>query len=414
MIRRSWLPTSLLCAACAVGSPLVDDSLLIDGVGGLQCNAPPACEPLRWTAASLAEAQPLELESCADDARCTPEGASSDDPATESAAACRSELVRSLPLVAMCSRATLHAPADLESLDYEGASWSRFELSVEAQAPLTIGLRRPELRAVRVRLKGPVTLQLEDARMEDVRIDAERSAHGAPQLALVRSDAQQLRLGQPQQPFDGSVTMRGCTLEQLELYVSELTAESVHFDRGVLQADSLRASDAGFVELDVSSQRSVLAAFETEHCRFRLCNYASLIDGMLNRSNLVSCDGTSVRLYGSIITSGALDGTFETDDSDFENTILGAGARTQILAFQSRFSSDALCDGLELLALDATSTVKCSGCQSSFQDGGRSCELPGAGPDAASPVAANYCPALVAKRHLPQCDPDLPPRMRKH
>lgn len=413
MSSRTWLAVlPLMAAACAIGSPLVDDETSGNGLGTLECNHPPACAPLTWPALSLPAAKPLELESCADEAQCTPSAASSDEPSSSSSMSCGGELLQALPLVATCSRASLRAPAGVSELDYDGSSWSRLELSVEAEAPLQITLRHPELRSVDLRLVGPVRLQLEDAKLEDVRIAGAASAQGTPQLTFVRVEAHELRIGQAEREFDGAVSMRGCDLSPVELYTRELTTESVKLRLGGLRAGSLSAADTSFTDLDVQADRSVLSAFETEHCQLRLCNYASLISGKLNSSHVTSCDGTTVRLYSTIVTSGALDGAFETDDSDFENSILGAVESTQIQAFQSRFVSDALCDSLGLLALDPASLIRCSGCDPGFEHGSAACELP-APPDAPSPVHGNYCASLRLREHLPQCDADLPLRMRK-
>jgi hypothetical protein len=409
-IWRAALP--LVAAACGIGSPLVDDESSLDGVGAIHCNYPPACGPLSWPTPGLPAAQPLELESCADEARCAPAAASSDEQSSSPGVSCGDELLQALPLVATCSRATVRVPAGVSELDYDGSSWSRLVLRVEAEAPLQITLRHPELRAVDLQLKGPVHLQLEDAQLEDVRIAGESAARGGPQLTFVRLAAQQLRIGAAERSFDGALSMRGCELSELALYVREITTESVKLGVGIVHAQSLSASDTSFANIDVQAEHSLLTAFETERCQLRLCNYASLISGRLNASHITGCEGSVVRMYSSIVTSGALDGEFESDDSDFENSILGATASTQIQAFQSRFSSDALCDSLGLLALDPASSIKCSGCDPGFEHGTAACELP-APPDAASPVHANYCASLRLREHLPHCDPDLPLRMRK-
>jgi hypothetical protein len=412
MIRRPWLPSTLLLwTACAVASPLVDDQRIPTGVGAVDCNVPPACQPMAWESHRLPAPEPLDLERCADEAQCAPSGTSTGSGA-QAATACGGDHAQGLPQVASCSRELLAVSPEASELAYDHASWSRFEVVIEAHAPVTITLRSPELRAVSIALEGPVTLRLEDARAEDLRVQGAANARGAPELVVSGLEGKLVRFGDEDLTFDGAVQMRAAELEQLELYVHELTAESIRLKHGVVQAGTFYATDATFDEIELGSEHAVLAEFETHHCRLQLCTYATLIAGKLDRSIISACSGSVPRLYSSSITSGELEGQYESDDSDFENTLMGVTEDSEVLSFQSRFSSDALCSGLRLLALDAASLIKCSECDPSFARGERACELPSP-PDVPSPVQANYCSVLPARRHLVRCDPDLPERSRK-
>ena len=405
------LALTLLCAACTVGSPLVDEQDLNGGLAALECNLPPRCQPRPWEAPSVRASDPLDLQGCASEARCAPLAASSDEP-TLGGAQCGSETVESLPLVAACSRERLRAPVGVSELSYQQSSWSRFDLAIETHTPLQITLRAPELRAVAIRLQGPVTLELEDAHVEDVRISGAANAAGEPRVSIVRMEARVFRVGDLEHSFAGAIVLRASKLREVELYARELHTESTRLEQGSVRVASLSAADTTLLQLDVQSEHTQLAEFDTQDTRLQLCEHATIIGGRIDRSIISACEGSTVRVYATIVGSSALDGAYEADDSNFENSIFGASFSTRVQSFQSRFSSDALCDGLQLLALDAASNIKCSDCDKAFETGDRACFIPPLAMPP-GPVRANYCAILPEKGLLPLCDPQLPARMRQ-
>ena len=409
----AWLLCLPLWAACVVGAPIVDDDQAGFGADTLECNPPPSCEPRRLPRLELPPQTPLDLQRCAGQALCAPARASSDDAApVDSATQCAGEPVDALPLAAECARQVLRAPQGVSELSYEGLRWTNVDLTVEATAPLRISLKGPELRAVAMHLRGPVELHVQDAQVTDLRVFGARSAAGEPSVSLVSVEASQVRVGDLERPFQGTLQVRASKLHVIELHVNELDLESSRLDVGIVDARGLSAADVALVQLEVRTEHGVFTEFETRETRLQLCEYASLIGGRLDTSVLEACPGTLVRVYASSVASSTLDGAFLADDSNFENDLFGATQSSRLISYQSRVTSTSLCGQLDLLALDGSSKVKCTGCDRSFEASPRACEWPRA-PNTDSPLQANFCAALSRGRSLPMCSPEVPARTRQ-
>lgn len=400
-----------LCGACAVGAPLVDDQSVETGIGPIECNPPPGCDPPTWEEPDVTAAEPLDFEGCPQSQPCV--SATNPDGESSRSASCGTESTQALPLLAECSVQLLQAVPDLDELSYEGVEWRTFELSIESQAPLRVELRSPQLHDVTLHVTGPVALHLIDAELDNVQIDALASGDAEPSLELLRVHARLLRLGRPDSAFEGSVVVRASELREIDLQSSAFASESSTLEQGFLRVQRMSAIDTTLSALDIqAAERSVLAEFSSIASRLRLCGYVSLVSGHFNGSTLEGCDSTLVRLYSSTFNSGTLDGRFESDQSSIENTMIGAATDTEILSFDTRLHQDSLCSGAVTLALNDTSRIKCSDCDPAFEQADPTCALPHP-PGAESPVESNYCPVLPQHRDLPACDPSLPERSRR-
>lgn len=415
MSRANLLTACLtlpLWAACAIGSPLVDDQSDGFGIGSLECRMPPRCEPRKFDDPKLPPSDPLDLERCAGQALCSPVRVSSDDPApSDRDSSCASQPVDSLPLVATCTRQVLRVPQGVSELRYDNAHWSNFKLTIESTAPVRVALGAPELQAVDVHLKGPVTFHVERAKPMDLRVHGESSADGEPHVSLLDVEGKQLRVGDLSHMFQGLVTMRECELTEVELQATEIDLKSSRLSQGLIHSRAVSGADMTLKSLDLQSDHTLLSDFETQTCRFQLCEYATLIGGHVDNTLIDVCDDTALHLYGSIVTSSALDGLILSDDSNLENTALGVSHGSQFISYQSRITSTALCGSLQRLTLDATSQIKCSSCEPSFDAQTQACQFP-VPANAPSPVLANFCMELKKGRALPECGSETPPRTR--
>jgi hypothetical protein len=401
----------LLCCACReIGAPLVDIKPERARVGGLICGRPPKCDRvLRELEVPSRAALPNQLSECGISPACQVPGQASDSAAMQQAEICLATRATRLPLSAHCTTLELQPGEEIVEITVQEAAWSELNLSVTSASALRISLPGAHLQTVFVNLNGPVTLRVSDAQsLDDLRVTASATSSGSPRLELENVQGEIATFGDADHPFEGAIAIRDTALMDVVLDAEQVSLESVVLENALVHAGVLTVTDVDMTDFELQATVALMSAFSAHHSRMHFCGQASLIDGKVLESEITTCPDTSVRLYNTLVASGAVDGSFDSDAAVFENVRMGASAPTRVLGFASSFSSVMFCGQFELLALTPNAIVKCSGCDEMFGSAERVCAMS----EQPRSKEENFCPELQPDRVLPSCGEDVPGHVR--
>lgn len=409
--RIACLVLSLVGVACQVGAPLVDRRGENEGVGPIGCLGPPRCEELPELELELETkaASPVQVAACGGSDPCG-------TPSVDAAIGC--EGTPELPSQLSCTGISLTPPTSDEArraIMLEGATWSNVNVTLvnPLATPLHITLHGAQLQSVFVRLVGAVELEIsEPLALDDLRV-AGRSFRvanetRAPELHLDKSDATHLSIGEHGQPFPGRVSLHNTKVNDAVILADNLVWESVFVQRAEIQARDLSFIDLDLETTKLTTESGILTAFRVRETWISSCGEMRAIDGSLTLTVFESCPGERAVFYDVFFTSGQLEGAFELDASSVTGARVGLHSATDLLSYQTSFGSVVFCDQLAQLALGHFSTVRCSGCDETFNAGEHVCSLP----VGEEPYRENFCESFTTDTVPPACPPGLPGRSR--
>jgi hypothetical protein len=397
-MRKLALVIALVCAACKVGNPLVDEFMPDDGNYVIQCAHPPNCIP--WPLAKEAPshpAEPVSLKTCMkvcgwgdiQQGGCPQEAPES-----------------SLLDSAVCKDMELKLTSEDSELNWSGMDWEDVNLVLRADRPLRVSWSGGRLQHVYIELHGPIELLMEQLELfEDVRFQAEASPAGKPFIEVADIGGKTLSLGTEDKPLAGSIKLRAVQLEDLDIRADSLIVENTLLKDASLRADNLTLTDVSLHGGLIDAQNARMSVFVVDDAQLNFCGDARLVAGSVVRSNVKACSEAVLRVYNSTLGSCSVDGSYELDDTSVENVALGVNDATRVVAYDSSVSSTATCSNVGLLALGSGSTLKCSDCSKQFSDDTQpACvigEIEGA-------LLKNYCKLWAQLEELPACQEELP------
>jgi hypothetical protein len=315
----------------------------------------------------------------------------------------------SLPEQADCTAVELIGSDAITHYSVRAATWSNVNLSIRSERPLEVLLDAPQqLQHVFVQLSGPVLLRVADAAsVVDLRVLGIASERGNPRLELEQVQAQLVNVGDAARSFPGELSLHASKLTVVALRADSVRLESVVLERGGLQTRALTAADVDLNELAIEAETAVVSAFGMRDSRLHICESGSFLDGRTSETAINTCSSATLRLYDVGFSGGALDGSIESDSSNFENVRIGVEAPTQLIAYASVLSSSSFCEHSERLALGFRTLVKCCACDERLDSASLGCAI-----DEPLPLDANACPAWPKGTRLPECSDDVPDRSR--
>jgi hypothetical protein len=390
--------SALVLTACNVGSPIVDK--FGSGDFMISCNVPPPCEPLAPIVVPRHQAVPFDMDAC--QARCG---------ADEEQNPCGPASTDSLPLSAACQRiappALLSDEDDTSELTLSEVEWRDLNIVLKADKPVAVTVSGGALQRVSFTLTGPIALRIEHASsVQELRIAGTGSEQGAPSFELVAGSCETLSVGTALKAFPGEVILRGLNLQDVDVRADAVTLESSLLSNAVVRAGSFTLNDASINHTRVEADRSVISAFDAGDSELSFCGDARMFEGTAVRSAITVCEGTTLRMYGSNLFSGSLDGPTELVAAALENTRVAVSQATSIISYESRISAANMCSNTELIALGRRSGIRCSACSDELLERDSVCALD----ESKDMLMQNYCRPWNDADPLPECGEDLPRR----
>lgn len=398
--------------ACNIGAPLIDTQLLPDGGPiELKCNPPPLCVPLTVSELALGSATPIAHSACADcDTHAcdldTDAGAVDSDLASPAADGCKAP---ALPPSAAGADLWISGPAAEGQSTLDSPEWSQSNLTLIARVPWRISLRAPALSGVYLRLQGPVQLHIDHAaQIDDVRITGVSTPAGAPSVELVQSSAHALIVGDSEHQFAGPARLQ-------DVVVSDtlMTGTTVELDSAVLMkvriaTHAVTGTDVSLTDAMIEADSVLLSALTASGSTIHSCTGATYVASTIQRSTLSGCGASVViHLYSDKILSSAVDGSIDSDGSNWENTRLGIATTTDATFFHSTISAAIFCSAATHVALGSASEIKCSSCERQLE-ADDFCVVPSE--NQAPRIYSNYCIPLLSP--VAQCEDPVPERVR--
>jgi hypothetical protein len=350
------------------------------------------------------DSRPASALDCSDTTDCQ-----IDEDAGAGPSACSTNVTAVLPLQDRCETIALQAAAATSPLALDAVQWSNLNLSFASQTELTLTLNAPSLDGVFVQLSGPVVLRITAAHsLHDLRIAGSASADGRPRLELEDVEAEVVSIGDEAHGFEGTVSAHATKFVDLTVKADDLTLESVWLENGSIACETLNLTDGTLKNLTLDANTAVVSASSVGQAHLHFCDSVSLIECQLEQSTVTTCAGTTARMYTTSLIEGAIDGSFEADGAHFAGVRIGAEAATDLIGFNSTFSSVDLCSQVSSFAIGMRSTIDCSECDPSFQTMNPACALP----DPPASTSPNFCVAWPDTTPWQACPDGLPERTR--
>jgi hypothetical protein len=314
-----------------------------------------------------------------------------------------------LPLPAcVCGRVDLTVRPDLPSptqLLGDFASLRDCGLRISSNQPVTLELNDARLENVRLELIGPIALHVDRAEIQRTRIDSKANQAGTPSLRLENSQVVQLSLVEDED-VQSQLLVSHSTLAGSFVRGHAVRLESVALVLTTLIAHELDANDLSVSESLLELDRGLLAAAMLSGVRVAACGRVRIVGSELLRVEVAACREL-LQLYNVSARMCWFDGPIEADDTDVTNSSLGLAGATSLLSYNSRFSDVTLCDQVSEMRTSQGSVtcVSCSG--PLFDNAAGICSE-----DATFTTnpEENPCPAFA---HVEPCA-SFPPRTRPH
>jgi hypothetical protein len=246
-----------------------------------------------------------------------------------------------------------------------------------------------------------VTLRIAPATLVDVRVTTAAAPAARSRIELEQVQATNLRLGDGEIAFNGSIGITRTVLTDTQIVAEELLLESVDVVGGLVQADVLTGIDSKLDATVLDAGQAVLSACRLQDMQVRRCGALTLIASDIERSLLGPCQEQPLRVYSSTVLLSLADGRIESDRSRWEASRFGSRGATDLLMWDRLIMSSSFCAGTRTARFGASADVQCSKCDAGLQTADAVCIEPGF----ESELGATACPAFEAP---PVCaDPDV-------
>jgi hypothetical protein len=409
-VRLTLMAAWALVACSQVGAPLVDEWPGGEPAQEVLCTPPPCAALPELTLDERPDA-PIDLAGCAGQPSAPLGSDGRPGPAGPDAADARD--LSELAAQASCETLSAAQSSDdaHDDVTLMAANWSRVNLSLASDSERQLLLREATLAQVFIRLEGPVLLRIERSRdISGLRVLGVATAAGSPRVELEQVHGSGVVIGAADQRFAGSVALRDTTLAGSQLEVDELSLESVVLTQSAIDASSMLAIDTSLMDGTLVSESARLATFSGQHTRLRFCGESALFGSELHDSTIAGCDDSAlIRLYGSKLISGSLDGQIESDQAYFEHVRIGASAKTSLVMFGGQAHSSAFCATIDKAEFGFAAAVSCSTCDDAFTQPDVACDLPASAPPQ---FMENSCELLKDKPPPVDCRAPYPERIR--
>jgi hypothetical protein len=435
-MRAPWtcaalaLSLMLVCACDQVGAPLVDMHGGSINIPIASCSKPPECTPLEPMEQPLQRVERMDLARCGTfepaqcaDATSEPVPAPADAPADfdggvpddlggsgdvtsvpTSQRPCAGD-VSELPRQLNCQHVISRNASARDDELISDASWADFNLTLQSDVPRTVVLGHAELKNAFIELQGPVTLRIESSdEVASLRIAGSASAAGAPRIELVAVSGSELVIGDDRAAFAGAIDIRNSRLSGVQLYAEQLATESSLLEDGRLDTPLLIATDMELTELVIGLERGVLSSARVDRVQFTRCDELTFVASHVFASDIPACTGLPVRLFGTSVSEGALDGIFEGDDCHLDGVRVGTRSASELRLWTSTINATSFCPQLQRLTMAGASKMQCAFCASPTFAADSACELP----KAKLGFSLNLCEGFEPGAELDLCeDPPL-------
>lgn len=234
-------------------------------------------------------------------------------------------------------------------------------IDVQTSLPRTLRWHASTLSIVELHLRGPVTLQLDEAsQLVGARVLGEANEQGSPTLRMQDATASGIWL-------EGDLNFE---VERAEIVESNLAAQRIHTASSTLAhviavASSIELDDTTIYESQLRGSGRLSAATMVSSS-LADCETMLVAGTTIKASLLGPC--SLLRLYGTTIENSYIDGVVEMDESDLGLTLIGQRSATDLLTFRSSFNQSALCAFTNQLRLSGAS-FSCASCEGPISAG---------------------------------------------
>jgi hypothetical protein len=250
------------------------------------------------------------------------------------------------------------------SFTLEGLVLEHTTLRLRAGAPCAVSMPALSTNDARIELEGPVVLILEQrAELQDTSFVGTRTAAGAPLLELDLIEGARVAIGDEALPFAGAVHALHTRLVDSSLHSEEIALDSVLFGNVKLHSGDLHADDAVFDSAILELDNADFSAASLANVEVRTCGAMRIAGSGVQSSVLRRCGDELVRIYNSTVAKTDIEGSIESDSSDFESVRFGMQEPTDVAHFGGTMHKTAFCGatrGYRAGELAGTSCVRCN------------------------------------------------------
>jgi hypothetical protein len=370
--RVSWLAGACLAlGACdGVGRALVE-------AGNEGASDPLTCEPIECRDILFAELAFPEPQT-PNLTLCTPRSPALCNPASETEpgldrnppGACRRTLsldddafdpdaIRSLS----CTQARLVRTQSGSGavLRIEDASWTQLDLDIETSDPVTLELVSPQLAHLQMRVRGPVTLRVLDAKA--VHDWAVATDSPAATVDLEDTEVKTIRFGDPQAQFVGRLSIARSTIAQASINARDLMLETVGLSDSRITAEHTQWFDVTSRRTKLSAGTAVISASRLTEIEVERCVFLSLHRSNLAAYAIPACSGGPTRVFETTLSRGSLQGAIDADGSRITETVFGMHDATDLLLWGTSLTRVNFCAGTDHVVVAGEGSFLCAACR---------------------------------------------------
>ncbi|MDB4973881.1 MAG: hypothetical protein JWN48_2222 [Myxococcaceae bacterium] len=254
-----------------------------------------------------------------------------------------------------CARATLTVPADLSRVTLPDLQIAQSELYVVATSPVTLELASASMEHVRIELRGPITLRLdEDSAVLDTQI-VDRG-HAAS-FELSESRAEQLSLLE----LAGRASIVRSALSATQLFAGTVELETTTLSDLTSVSDELFAVEVSGADLKLELGRGTISGSMLERVSLQKCGSLLMAGSSVARSTFVAC-GEKLRADRGVISGSVLTGAIESHLMIWDNDTFGIRVPSSLESWTDTLSNNRFCAGTSSLSLGDLSGAICNIC----------------------------------------------------
>jgi hypothetical protein len=243
----------------------------------------------------------------------------------------------------------------------DGARWAQLDLTVETLDPMTLELSAASLTQLQLRVSGPVRLRVIDpAVVNDLSLATDSPAAS---LDLLNAEVRSIRLGDDQAEFAGTLSIARSKITDAHVVARDLVLESVELTRARVTAENLHWVDVTARQAQLSANTAVISASRLSTFEVVRCGLLSLHRTALASYAIPACSDGPTRLFGATLDRGNLDGTFDVDESNIDNSIFGVSEATELQLWDTSLSRVNFCAGTDHVVIAGTGTFECAACR---------------------------------------------------
>lgn len=289
------------------------------------------------------------------------------------------------------------------TLRLTNVAWQQLDVTVRSSVPFVLELERARLDDVRLWLDGPVSVRVLGAvSVSQLQI---RGDHGAAELSILDGAIASLRAGDPASKFMGSITIERAFVRGAQIRAGQLQVESSDLADVVLDTDRLQLADCTGRRLLMGFDQALLTASSLSDVNIERCGRLAMYDASLTSARLPACATPPTRVYNSSITGSSIEGEIVADYAQLSQVRVGALDATDLQLWETTLASVQFCAGTSSVRLGVENIAACISCT---EDDGTPVPFTACRTGADPVGLSRSCGPLFAP---PLCEPELE-RMR--